>query len=62
MRSLIIKNAFQSVMFGIMLSLVYYFNGNATELNEIAKNFVVYAVVFFAISMAIDVLFKKNRK
>ena len=62
MRSLVIKNAFQSVLFGIMLSLVYYLNGKATDWNLIAKNFVIYAVIFFALSMLIDVVFKKNKK
>jgi len=62
MRSLIIKNGFQSVLFGIMLSVVYYLNGSAKDWDLIAKNFVVYTVVFFALSMFIDIVFKKNKK
>ena len=65
MTSLVIKNALQALCFGVVLTVIYYFNGRfgtPADMGLLAKTLVIYVGVFFAVSMLLDIIFKKHKK
>ena len=65
MYNLIIKNGLQAVCFGVVLTILYYFNGRfgtPTDMTLLIKTLVIYVAIFFGVSMLIDILFKKHKK
>ena len=65
MYNLIIKNGLQAICFGIVLTVLYYFNGRfgtPADMGLLAKTLVTYVAVFFGVSMLLDIIFKKHKK
>lgn len=65
MQSIIIKNALQALCFGVVITIIYYFNGRfgtPADMGLAAKTLVTFVGVFFAISMLLDIVFKKHKK
>lgn len=65
MSSLIIKNGLQAICFGVVLTVLYYFNGRfgtPADMALLAKTFVIYVAIFFGISTVVDLVFKKHKK
>ena len=65
MQNIVIKNALQALCFGVVITVIYYFNGRfgtPADMNLLAKTLVTFVGVFFAISMLLDIVFKKHKK
>ena len=65
MYNLIVKNGLQAICFGLVLTVLYYFNGRfgtPADMTLLVKTLVIYVAVFFGISMLLDILFKKHKK
>lgn len=65
MYNLIVKNGLQALCFGIVLTVLYYFNGRfgtPVDVALLVKTLIIYVAVFFGVSMLLDILFKKHKK
>lgn len=65
MSNIIIKNALQALCFGVVITVIYYFNGRfgtPADMNLIGKTLITFVGIFFAISTSLDLIFKKHKK
>ena len=65
MQNIIIKDAIQALLFGLVLTVIYYFGGRfgtPADLSLAGKAFVTFAGIFFALNVVVDLLFKNRRK
>ena len=65
MQNIIIKDAVQALLFSLVLTVIYYIGGRfgtPADMALVVKAFATFAGIFFALNVAIDLLFKNRRK
>jgi len=65
MQSIIIRDAIQAILFGIVLVIFYSISGrfgSPMDMNLVAKTFVTFTGIYFVLSLVLDLIFKRNRK
>lgn len=65
MQNIIIKDAVQAILFSLVITVIYFIGGRFGDPADIAlaaKSFVIFAGIFFALNVVVDLLFKNRRK
>ena len=65
MQNIIIKDAVQAILFSLVIVVIYFIGGrfgSPADMGLVAKSFVTFAGIFFALNVVVDLLFKNRRK